>query len=208
MVVVLSFAASAKDKNPFAKENMTKLSMEIVVAAEVRGEDGKWTQEERLPPLARAGDRLWVQVDVASDAHVYVVGSNQREYDFMKLGASPAGPAGGEGSRQLLEKGLVLSEAQGKISTVFVVASVNPVEWLEKLESESCPDLREKYPPKPLVSACHHLADLYFNVPGRVRGPYKPHPRQITVDGGKLTGDSAVNVGVGFVAAEVQVRKK
>ena len=201
-------AAQAQDKNPFSKENMTKLSMEIVVASEVPGAEGKWENPERLPPLARAGDRLWVQVDVASDAHVYVVGSDQGEYGFVKLAATPPGAAGAEQTRQLLPKGLVLSEAQGKITTVFVVASVKPVEWLDKLESESCPDLRGKYPPDKPQDACGHLASLYFKVPGRVRGPYEPHPQQITVEGRKLKGDSAINVGVGFVAAEVQVRKK
>lgn len=208
LVIAISTAAAAGDKDPFAKQNMTKLSMKIVVAAESPGEGGKWAQEERLPPLARAGDRLWVQVDVVSDVHVYVVGSDQGEYGFVKLASTPPGAPDGEQTRQLLPKGLVLSKDQGKISTVFVVASVRPVEWLDKLESESCPDLRGKYPPEKPEDSCGHLASLYFEVPGRVRGPYKPHPKQITIGDKKLTGDSAVNVGVGFVAAEVQVRKK
>ena len=207
ILIILAIVAGCTLSSGGQEADLTdpQLSLQALVASEFATDDGGWTQLGTLPNRVRSGDRLWVAANVDNAAHVYVVGSKQIEYSFFLLGKSEPQPADAAQPRQVLPGGLVLSQPQTSMSALFVVASLEPLHWLEGLEPTTCEQYLGIFPPDEPSDPCGHLANLYFKGPRDRRGPYRPIASVIAVDGRELVAESKSFASGPFVIVKLPI---
>jgi len=182
-----------------------QLSLQALVAAEYPDADSGWAQLGTVPNRIRAGDRVWVAAHVDDAAHVYVVGSKQIEYSFFPMGKSAPQPTDAAQPRQVLPGGQVLSELHASMTALFVIASTEPLPWLDDLEPITCEQYIGVYPPDEPTDPCGHLANLYFKCPKERRGPYRPISSVLDAEGRELIAESKSFAGAPFVIVKLPI---
>lgn len=180
---------------------MTTVAITGLAGVEHRRDDGSFApvQPGPLPTAIQAGDRLWVQVEPGAPVWLYAV-SARGQAEYRKLGAwQPAG-----GSRLLWPGGRVLSDDDAAMTTLFVVASPDPLVWLDELSRADCTAVVGKLRPRPPVTACDRLYGLFWTVPGRVRGMVAPSIGHIDAGGSVVPAIRAAHRGAPYTAIEWQ----
>lgn len=167
-----------------------------------------YNPERPVPTPIKAGDRLRVRLQVADDAWLYAVAAH-RQAEYWQLGAWGPGEGVTDGVRVPWPDGLVLSDEQARMTTLFIVASSSPLDWAKNLSKEDCSALVGQMPPDPPKTACDHLYGLFWKVPGRPRGMVPPPVEYYrTQDGTKLPAIVASHSGSPYVAVEWQFKPR
>ena len=152
------------------------------------------------PMPVKAGDRLRLKLEVKDNVWIYAIAAF-RQSEFWKLGEWR--PVAGMGDiRFPWPDGKILTEDDARMTTLFVIASSEELAWAHELTRANCGTLKKAMPPKSPQSACDHLYNLFWKVPGRIRGRVSPKVERFEHDGTRLPAIIATNGDSPFTAVE------
>jgi hypothetical protein len=154
-----------------------------------------------VPAPIKAGDRLRLRLEVADDAWIYAVAAFQQS-EYWKVGEWGPGVAAKGGVRIPWPDGHIVTDDEARMTTLFVIASAEELDWAQSLKREDCSALVGQMPPEPAKTACDHLYGLFWKVPKRIRGRVPPKVERLKYDSVNLPAIVSTHSGSPYTAVE------
>ena len=171
------------------------------ISIDAMGSIEHYTEEGYIPypytsgtvPHLKKKDRIWLDVSASKDAYLYVIAQHRRNDDEFYEKWFQTTMSNTEQLR-LFPDGFEITEEREKLKKIYLIASLEPLEWLETLQTASCktPDFEPE--------VCKILTALWNEEPARPKCPncYPLSKRQFQVGNKKLTGALSFNNGEPF----------
>ena len=117
-----------------------------------------------VPTPIKAGDKVWLQVVAGAELHVYGVAVSDNQGTWRKV--VYAGPDSAQPNERLLfADGWVLSELDAQMRSLYVVASPEPLTWLDALDApQDCSALAAQPKADAPSTPCERLMNLRLEV--------------------------------------------
>ncbi|TVQ87827.1 MAG: hypothetical protein EA397_17715 [Deltaproteobacteria bacterium] len=139
-----------------------------------------------VPTSIKAGDKVWLQVVAGAGLHVYGLAVSDSQGTWRKVVHAAPDSAQSE-ERLLFADGWVLSEQDAQMRSLYVVASVEPLSWLDALDApQDCSALAAQPKADVPSTPCEHLMNLRFEVPSAPRGKGRGVPAELIREPGKV----------------------
>ena len=186
---------------------MTTVQIKGFVAVE-HGDDAdglSFSPRKPVPFPLKAGDTIWVRAELDDGLYYYGVGSSgQARYRVLWTG----GPGAHGGERVPFSQGLMVGQDHQGMDRLFLVASSEPLAWLDASGEVDCSEQAGKMPVSPPQSTCDHLYGLNWKIPPQARGMVSPPVEHISLGGKTLGARVSEHQGETYTAVQFQFKPR
>lgn len=155
-------------------------------------------------PRVHKKDRIWLEVSASKDSYFYLIAqkgafrTTKHQYEKWFQTTMP-----NTEQLRLFPDGFEITEEQKHLNTIYFVASLEPIEWIETFQMANC----ETFDPESEI--CKSLFKLQFEGPSSPKCPncYPVNKSKFKVGDKELTGAASLNSGKPYAVGIIRFKR-
>ena len=206
---LLDISPTRASIDPYKKWSETHFKLSSISISSM-GSIEHYTEKGHIPypyssgnvPRIHKKDRIWLEASASKDAYLYVIAQHRRNDDELYEQWFQTTMPNTEQLR-LFPEGFEITEERKQLKEIYFIASLEPLEWLETLQTASCKTAG--FEPE----VCNILTELRYEGPPRPKCPncYPRSKRQFQVGKRTLTGALSLNNGEPYAVGIIRFKR-